>query len=137
NATGIPQFDGIELLSAGPDGKFGTKDDVTYLPSNEWQVAHTWWLPGTALNTPRLQVWNGAFFGPMGPGGGVGGGFGRGGMPMAPGMRAPMAAARTGGAIPDLAKRATKDDKATPALGALTLRAGDAGPVASEPPTRL
>jgi 5-hydroxyisourate hydrolase-like protein (transthyretin family) len=129
NTTGAPQFDGIELVSAGPDGKFGTRDDVTYKPANEWQLAVAWWQPGTALNNPRLQVWNGAFFGAMGRGG-----AGLGGMPpMAPGMRMPQAAARAGGPMPDLAKRAGKDDKAMPTTGS----ASGGGSAASEPPTRL
>src|SRR5262249_41519127 len=103
NPTGVPQFDGIELVSAGPDGKFGTSDDVTWKPVNDWQVAMTWWRPGDASAFNRPWGQNGMFLGAM-PGGGPGGrgGVARFGAPM------PQAAA-TGRAVPEVTRRALAD----------------------------
>ncbi len=42
--TGWTQFDYHELVSAGPDGKFGTEDDVKWLNPNQWFLAQLWWI---------------------------------------------------------------------------------------------
>ncbi|HEV3025490.1 MAG TPA: alpha-2-macroglobulin family protein, partial [Pirellulales bacterium] len=44
NPTGWPQFNDYELVSAGPDGKFGTKDDVKSTDQAAWYGAQWWWL---------------------------------------------------------------------------------------------
>ncbi len=50
NQTGWPVFDFHELVSAGPDGKFGTADDVKMLPPNQAQFAQWWWLDESHQN---------------------------------------------------------------------------------------
>jgi uncharacterized protein YfaS (alpha-2-macroglobulin family) len=42
--TGWDQFDYYELVSAGPDGKLGTDDDIKQLTPNRWQMVNFWWL---------------------------------------------------------------------------------------------
>jgi hypothetical protein len=44
NTTGWPQFDAYELVSAGPDRKLGTRDDVKHLDPNQWHLVSFWWL---------------------------------------------------------------------------------------------
>jgi RNA polymerase sigma factor (sigma-70 family) len=44
NPTGWPQFNDYELVSAGPDGKFGTKDDVKLSEPAAWYGAQWWWI---------------------------------------------------------------------------------------------
>jgi len=44
---GIPQLDEYEIVSAGPDGKFDTADDVKPWSLNDWQrwqMLQWWWL---------------------------------------------------------------------------------------------
>jgi hypothetical protein len=45
NKTGQSQFDYYRLVSAGPDRKFGTKDDIAWLNPNAypWSVNQWWW----------------------------------------------------------------------------------------------
>src|SRR5262249_54659997 len=43
--TGWPQLDYYELVSAGPDGKFGSADDLELGSPNRWPLAQMWWLP--------------------------------------------------------------------------------------------
>jgi len=43
HGTGHTQFDYHELVSAGPDGKFGTDDDVRLGYHQRWHFAHYWW----------------------------------------------------------------------------------------------
>jgi 5-hydroxyisourate hydrolase-like protein (transthyretin family) len=111
----IAQFDTYELISAGPDGKAGTADDVR-IPDkpgwNAWGQAQVWWLAdearqaqqlawGRRLRTRREVFQNGMMMerarfggGPPGAPGGMGGaGFAGGFRGDAP---APMAAARDG-----------------------------------------
>jgi hypothetical protein len=52
NATGWELFNAHELLSAGPDGKFGTSDDVTFAPVDLWTLARTWWQ-----SEQQRQLW--------------------------------------------------------------------------------
>ncbi len=109
NPSGQTQFDFHELVSAGPDRKFGTKDDVRMTDPNGWQFAQLWWAP----DDMRLgQVQQGQFWGwgRLGKnanmfmfrmqGGRPRGGFSRalGGAPM-PGA-APMAGLGGGGGVP-------------------------------------
>jgi 5-hydroxyisourate hydrolase-like protein (transthyretin family) len=41
--TGYTQLDFHELVSAGPDGKFGTDDDVKLGSARRWHMMHYWW----------------------------------------------------------------------------------------------
>jgi hypothetical protein len=90
NNMGWPQFDFYELVSAGPDGKFGTDDDVKQSDPKLWARLHggAWY---SAHN--QLGRMNGDF---RGRGGvrrlqfGAQGGFGGDGM--APGAAVPLAA---------------------------------------------
>jgi hypothetical protein len=43
NRTGVSQLDHHELISAGPDGEFGTPDDVRLLRADEGWNAFWWW----------------------------------------------------------------------------------------------
>src|SRR5262249_35576277 len=46
-STGHQQLDQYELVSAGPDGKFGTADDLKPWSINDWQrwqMVQWWWL---------------------------------------------------------------------------------------------
>ena len=42
---GQPQFEQYDIVSAGPDGKLGTDDDVklSTAPVNPWRFAQVWW----------------------------------------------------------------------------------------------
>jgi hypothetical protein len=51
NPTGWPQFNDYELVSAGPDGKFGTKDDVKSSERAAWYGSQWWWLDELAEGT--------------------------------------------------------------------------------------
>jgi hypothetical protein len=44
NFLGIPQFDFYELVSAGPDGKLGTDDDLNQMNQSQWQLAQAAWF---------------------------------------------------------------------------------------------
>jgi hypothetical protein len=44
NFLGIPQFDFYELVSAGPDGKLGTDDDLNQMNQSQWQLAQSAWF---------------------------------------------------------------------------------------------
>jgi hypothetical protein len=44
NFLGWTQFDFYELVSAGPDGKFGTEDDLGQMNQSQWQLAHMGWF---------------------------------------------------------------------------------------------
>ncbi len=44
NTFGGDFYNDYNLVSAGPDGKFGTKDDVAYQhPFNHWEAVNFWW----------------------------------------------------------------------------------------------
>jgi hypothetical protein len=124
NPQGQNQFDFHELVSAGPDGKFDTADDVKMVDPNHWQLAQVWWLDDASRQAQQAQFanwgWNrhgrervlmlGAMDrdGAVPMRGAVPGGFGGGG-PFAPG--APVAANAAG----DFTKAKLaegKDDKA-------------------------
>src|SRR5262249_19229995 len=62
---GVTQFDYHEIVSAGPDGKFGTEDDVKMGDPNQWQNWQVWWS-ARGKNVPQL-------WGNFGGRGGVGG----------------------------------------------------------------
>lgn len=44
NFLGMPQFDFYELVSAGPDGEFGTDDDLRQMNQSHWQLAQGAWF---------------------------------------------------------------------------------------------
>jgi hypothetical protein len=44
NQTGSSQFDFHELVSAGPDGKFDTADDIRQFKPNQWARANGYWF---------------------------------------------------------------------------------------------
>jgi hypothetical protein len=41
---GWSQWDQYDLISAGPDGKFGTADDVKLPPPGQWHLTQAWWV---------------------------------------------------------------------------------------------
>ena len=111
--TGWSQFDYYEIVSAGPDGKFGTADDVKPVSPNEWHLVQWWWLGDTSLLRKQLAQ-------QMMP---RRGGFGRRfaleeAEMMRKGEAMPMMAPRAAGALErdgrdfDLLKQAMKEDKA-------------------------
>ena len=53
--TGHPIFDEYRLISAGPDGKFDTDDDVKMPPANQWQFVTIWWMTGDARQVAANQ----------------------------------------------------------------------------------
>src|SRR5207253_7507880 len=97
HGTGWSQFDFYELVSAGPDRKFGTADDVTLGGPNRWFDMSYWWLDTDSFAATRLggmggdrAAWRfrdgmeGMRFGAVGgmaPPGGFGGGGGPRGAP--------------------------------------------------------
>jgi hypothetical protein len=136
NPTGWPQFNDYELVSAGPDGKFGTKDDVKSSEPAAWYGAQLWWLDELAdkadmngrlgdnqfmfrreMLRDGMEMPQGRMLGGAGFGGGMAGGFGGDrfrGVVQATGARAPMAPmARTG-----LAKSADKPGQSKGDAGA-------------------
>jgi hypothetical protein len=106
NPTGDMVYNDHNLVSAGPDGKFGTKDDVAYrFPFNYWEQLSFWWEhEGTrAVQHPNLAWRNGLGKWDMA----WGGRFGRGGMPMG-GVGGGVRLARAGGMpVPATAARRT------------------------------
>jgi len=48
NFLGTPQFDFYELVSAGPDGKFGTDDDLKQMNQTDWQLSQAGWFDDQA-----------------------------------------------------------------------------------------
>ncbi|HXG08528.1 MAG TPA: MG2 domain-containing protein [Gemmataceae bacterium] len=67
NPTGWNQFDYHELVSAGPDRKFDTEDDVKLSDPRMWQLLQAWWAPegkqlaGGRFGDPRMLRRRGAF----------------------------------------------------------------------------
>ncbi|MGE3807811.1 MAG: MG2 domain-containing protein, partial [Gemmataceae bacterium] len=56
--TGQTQFDHHQLVSAGPDRKFGTEDDVKMVSPNQANLLHYWWLESaTRLATAQQEQW--------------------------------------------------------------------------------
>jgi hypothetical protein len=134
NLLGWEQFNHHELVSAGPDGKFGTADDVKYARMNQWMLAQVWWLGDTDRSVKEQQLQqvfrrNHLRRAGMMEGKGGGGGFG-GPFPGAMPPGAPLPPMKADGAPrPELAKmekRAEADTK-----GAAPTEGGSA------PPTRL
>lgn len=54
---GHTQMDHHEIVSAGPDGKFGTDDDVVLGPQEKWHLAQWWWLDGDRLTQAQQDAW--------------------------------------------------------------------------------
>ncbi len=52
---GHTQFEEYDIVSAGPDGKFGTEDDVKLSaePVNPWRFAQIWWDGGRRSRKTR------------------------------------------------------------------------------------
>jgi hypothetical protein len=151
NPTGQPVFDQYEIISAGPDRKLGSADDLRM--RDAFEVARfgwpggMWWMGSRRLAELKEQaqvlngngIWRmdagagfggfqGGFGGPMpmpGPGGG-GGGFGGGGPPR------PMAAMAPG-AAPPMAKMAEKGAKSEPSKAVAGPADGKAQPAGAEP----
>jgi 5-hydroxyisourate hydrolase-like protein (transthyretin family) len=44
-----------DLVSAGPDGKFDTADDVKLPPPDQWHVAHVWWITDSSRLAAQAQ----------------------------------------------------------------------------------
>jgi 5-hydroxyisourate hydrolase-like protein (transthyretin family) len=119
--TGWPQLDFYDLVSAGPDGKFGTDDDVKLPPNSQWHLVQVWWIADESRQAQQAQVaqrhlWRTDML-RLADGMPGGGRFaGRGGalppMPMkAAGMPAVTAAT---GAVPERAPMKEDKDKAVP-----------------------
>jgi hypothetical protein len=137
HGTGNSQLDYHQLVSVGPDGEFGTKDDVkvTSINPNIWQQGQWWWLadPSRQVKMQNQQM----FFGRglrrrelmlgMNMDGAMlrngGGGFGGGGL--AP-KAAPMAAERFAAAEGKKADKDRDTKSAGPATGGGA--GGGAGP---------
>jgi 5-hydroxyisourate hydrolase-like protein (transthyretin family) len=49
-------FDQYDLVSAGPDGKFGTADDVKLPPADQWHLAQVWWITDTSRQAAQAQI---------------------------------------------------------------------------------
>jgi hypothetical protein len=141
NPTGQPQFEHHELVSAGPDGKLDTADDLHSSDPKLWQHGGWWWWVSDPARMPQL-AWrgnrglNGNMFmlqrdGGMPMGGGFGGGGGL-GMPLPAAAPAPRDAARM--MRPE--KAAAKADRPMAAEG----KGKGGGPgqdKAAGPPTRV
>ena len=54
--TGWPQLDFHDLVSAGPDGKFGTADDVKLPPNSQWHLVQVWWIADESRQAQQAQV---------------------------------------------------------------------------------
>jgi uncharacterized protein YfaS (alpha-2-macroglobulin family) len=138
NPMGWNQLDYHEMVSAGPDEKIDTADDVKSSGKDQWHLAQgQWFLPGEDFDKAEQAAGERRFnfakqadgmpFARGGFGGGLGGGFGGG----PPGMPVPMAAAgEVGGAGHGGPNVAPKFDK--PADG--PAKPGESGAAA---PTRL
>jgi hypothetical protein len=141
NPIGQAQWDFHELVSAGPDGKFGTDDDVRSSNQKLWQAGNWWWW---VTDPARLQIaWGNRNairrrgmlmdggeqfrFGAMPMGGG-------GGMP--PPM-APMAAERALGAPKAVKGAAMAQDKKADGKGEGKPGQGGGGGPGAGPPTRV
>jgi hypothetical protein len=144
NPWGHAVYNDCELMSAGPDGKLGTDDDVTLSAGNAWP--QVWWITNEALRQQqgqmawaqggrqRLRLGDGAILdGAINQFGAPGGGFMGGGGPRRlaagagglPPPAAPMAAAR-----PMMQKDAkgAKDAPAKPSEAKGEARGGGAEP---------
>jgi 5-hydroxyisourate hydrolase-like protein (transthyretin family) len=55
NKTGMNQFDFHTLVSAGPDGKFDTADDVTLTPALTNENVTVWWIDGDSRHAQQSQ----------------------------------------------------------------------------------
>jgi 5-hydroxyisourate hydrolase-like protein (transthyretin family) len=53
---GWSQWDQYDLVSAGPDGKFGTADDVKLPPPAQWPLTQTWWLTDESRQVLQTQI---------------------------------------------------------------------------------
>jgi hypothetical protein len=109
NPIGHAQFQNYEIVSAGPDGKLGTKDDIRWDNAQQFMGFGNWWMDRSKVarlgDQANFQFRRGAQGGPVadgapmpmaaapGPGGGGVGGFpgaapGAPMPPMAPPMKA-------------------------------------------------
>ncbi len=52
---GWSMFDQFDLISAGPDGKFGTADDVKLPPQDQWHQAQVWWITDSSRLPAQAQ----------------------------------------------------------------------------------
>ena len=52
---GWSQFDQYDLVSTGPDGKFGTADDVKLPPPSQWRFTQVWWMADESRQTAQAQ----------------------------------------------------------------------------------
>ncbi len=52
---GWSMFDQYDLVSAGPDGKFGTADDVKLPPQDQWHLVQVWWITDTSRLPAQTQ----------------------------------------------------------------------------------
>jgi hypothetical protein len=52
---GWRQWDQYDLVSAGPDGKFGTADDVKLPPLAQWHLTQAWWVADDSRQAAQAQ----------------------------------------------------------------------------------
>jgi A-macroglobulin TED domain/Alpha-2-macroglobulin family/A-macroglobulin receptor binding domain len=143
NRSGHSQFDYYEFVSAGPDGKFDTADDLTFTPSQNYALSQQWWwmpdesrqqrVAGMHTRLRGRQLREEMFMMQLGAGKGAGGFPGPvGGRPPAPTVAAaPRDFADGNGGFPD--PRAKDEDKA----GDAKAKTAPATEGAAAPPTRL
>jgi 5-hydroxyisourate hydrolase-like protein (transthyretin family) len=48
-------FNQYDLVSAGPDGKFGTADDVKLPPTDQWHLAQVWWIADSSRQAAQAR----------------------------------------------------------------------------------
>jgi len=58
NKSGNSQFDFHELVSAGPDGKFDTADDLAMIPTGDGVDFESWWRPEASRQAQVQQMHN-------------------------------------------------------------------------------
>jgi uncharacterized protein YfaS (alpha-2-macroglobulin family) len=56
NKSGSSQFDFHEMVSAGPDGKFDTADDLAIIPNTDSVALEMWWLPEASRQVHVRQL---------------------------------------------------------------------------------
>jgi hypothetical protein len=56
NPDGNPQFEYYDIVSAGPDGKFETGDEVKFASNLDAQTVHLFWVEGDARKIAQNQV---------------------------------------------------------------------------------
>src|SRR5262249_22296057 len=56
HGTGWNQLDYCDLVSAGPDGQFGTADAVKLPPGTRWHLVQVWWIADESRQAAQAQL---------------------------------------------------------------------------------